>query len=121
MLCDTNILIAYLNGDVAIVSALSRLQAERRAVFVSSVTVTELLAHPSLLREEEKKIETFLSFFTILQFDASIARHAAFFKRTYGLGFQDAAIAATAYDRRLPVITRDKQFRRIKEVEMFTI
>lgn len=118
MLCDTNILIAYLNGESITVAALSQLWQERRALFVSAVTVTELLAHPSLTPKENRRVETFLSFFTILQFDAAVARHAAFFKRTYALAFPDAAIAANAYDRQLPLITRDKHFRKIKEIEV---
>lgn len=116
MFCDTNILIAFLNGEQEVAVALSRFQQERRAIFISVITVTELLAHPALTKIEKERIESLLSFFTVTAFDVGIARHAGFFKRTYGLSFQDAALVASAYDRQMPLITRDKQLFRVKEV-----
>lgn len=59
MLCDTNILIDYLNGGSAIFAILSQWQRERRKLFVSVATVTELFAHPLITKEEGRRIETF--------------------------------------------------------------
>lgn len=116
MLCDTNILIDYLNGEPEIFAVLSQWQWERRTLYISVVTVTELFAHPLITRKEGRRIETFLSFFTILPFDIGLARHAAFLKRKYRLSFPDAVIAGAAWSNELPLFTNDSDFRKIKEL-----
>ncbi len=121
MLCDTNILIAYLNGEARIFAILSRWKQERRVLYVSVATVTELFAHPLITDKEGRRIETFLSFFTILPFDVRLAKHAAFLKRRYTLSFPDAVIAGTAWSKGIPLITRDKQLFKVKEVVVRSI
>lgn len=116
MLCDTNILIDYLSGEPVIFAVLSRWQQERRALSVSVATVTELFAHPLITEEEGRRIEIFLSFFTILPFDIGLAKHAAFLKRKYLLSFPDAVIAGTAWGNELPLITRDRGFQKVTEI-----
>ncbi len=116
MLCDTNILIAYLNGEAVVFAFLSRWQQERRTLYISVATVVELFAHPLITKEEGLRIETFLTFFTIIPFDIELAKRTAFLKRNYRLSFPDAVITGTAWGKELSLITRDRQLFKVKEV-----
>lgn len=116
MLCDTNILIACLNGELAVVHILSRLQQERRLLFISAITVTEVLAHPRITASEQERIRGFLSSFALVPVDGIIAEHAATLTRTYHLTLPDALIAASAFVKNVPLITRDKKLAKIREI-----
>lgn len=96
MLFDTNILIAYLNGEVRVWRSLQSLRKEGYPFFISSITRAELLSLSSLTRQQEKKIKEFLNQFISLSFDDAVADTAAILRRRYRLKLPDAAIAATA-------------------------
>lgn len=121
MLIDTNILISYINGDTLAMEALSSWKQEGKALFISSVTVTEVLSYPPLTVSEIDDAKEFLAGFVAIDFDTELAEIAAFLRRAYRLSTPDAAIAATAILHRLPLVTRDKQFVRIKELLVVSI
>lgn len=121
MILDTNILIAYLNGETKIVKRLSDWKRSGRILFISTISKAEVLALPVLTPEDLKKIRMFLNNFLSIPFDDSIAESAALFQRTYRLKLPDAAIAATSFTRNLPLVTRDRQFRRIREITIVEI
>lgn len=56
MLLDSNILIGYLNGDEIITLNIQNYKAEERILFISAITVTEVLALASLTPAEIKII-----------------------------------------------------------------
>jgi len=121
MVIDTNILIAYLKGDADVVAFLSSWRKEGRALFVSSIIRAEVLALPSLSGTELNHIKDFLDEFIPVPFDDVLAEKAAALKRLYAMELPDCLIAATALERRVPLVTRDKQFRKIKELEVITV
>lgn len=120
MVFDTNILIAYLNGEQPVIDFISGLKREGRALFISSINVAEILALPNLIISDIKNIKQFLSEFISIPFDDALAETAALIKRVYKLGLPDAAIAATALSRKVSLVTRDKQFKKIKELRVIS-
>lgn len=121
MTLDTNILIAYLNGEASVVVGVSDWVRDGRALFISSVSVAEVLAQPGLGPSELDRARRFLRVFISIPFDDALAEQAAFLRRMYRLGLPDAAIAATALTRGVPLVTRDRQFRRVREITVVAV
>lgn len=121
MIIDTNILIACLNAETRAVQALSIWKQEGRALFISSISITEVLALGSLTPSEEEKIKAFLREFISIPLDDAIADIAGAVRRKHGIGTPDAIIVATALSRNIPLVTRDRQFRKIAEIALVEI
>ena len=121
MVLDTNILIAYLNGDEGIITAVSDWKKEGRILFISSLSTAEVLSLPGLSLDDIAIIKKFLHDFISIPFDDTLADSASLIRRAYHIGITDAAIAATALTRNVPLVTRDKQFLKIKELTIVTI
>ncbi len=120
MILDTNILIAYLDGQKQVVEAIQSWRS-RGPLFISTVTTLEMLAFAELTPADTEKIKNFLQGFISIPLDDFLAETAALFKRTYNLELPDAAIAATAATKQLPLVTRDRQFRKIREITVIEI
>ena len=116
MILDTNILIAYLNGERAVVDFVLNQKEAGRAIFVSSVSVAELLSLPALAETDIRRIKDFLGNFISVPLDDDLAEAAAALRRAYKLSIPDAAIAATALVYRSPLITRDKGLKKVTEI-----
>jgi predicted nucleic acid-binding protein len=121
MVIDTNIIIACLKAEPKVVDTLSTWKREGRALFVSSITLAETLAISSLTEAEVLKIKAFLHNFISIPFDDSVAEIAANLRRKYSLKIPDAGIAASAIIRNVPLVTRDRQFRKISELSIIEI
>ena len=121
MVIDTNILIAALNAEPQATSALSKWKQEGRGLLISSVSVAEILSISTLTPAEITKIKAFLHHFVSIPFDDLIGESAGFIRRTYRLEIPDAAIAATAFLRSIPLVTRDRQFKKIKVITVIEI
>lgn len=118
MLCDSNILIDYLNGDQRIIELLQTWLTNNELLAISSITTVEVLALPTLGPEDISVATSFLKYFVTIPLDDQIAYQAATMSRIYKLKIMDSAIAATAISQRIPLVTRDKQFRKVKELEI---
>lgn len=116
MLFDSNVLIQYINGELNIVKQLNAWRQEGRAFIISSITTAEVLSLKTLNAEALIKVKIFLQSFLSVPFDDAIAEAAAQCRRAYGLSLPDAAIAATAITLKLPVVTQDRQFKKIREL-----
>lgn len=121
MVLDTNILIGCLEREPNIVPVVNTWKQEQRTLVVSSISVTEILALPSLSSHDIKTIRAFLKNFFIVSFDNHLAEIAAYFRREYRLTLPDAGIAATAIQSELPLVTRDKAFRKITELKIIAL
>lgn len=116
MVIDTNIIIAFLNGEKEVIDAITNWKKEGRTLLISAITFGEVLSLPILSYNEIEKIKIFLGSFLSIALDNEIAESAAFLRRLYHVSLPDAAIAATALKYQVPLITRDRQFQKIKEI-----
>jgi predicted nucleic acid-binding protein len=119
LLIDTDILIDYLKG---VQPARALLDSAQFDFYYSSWTRKELLAKDGLRESERQEIETLLGRCRLVPVDDAIAEKYWELLRTYesqGLRQADAIIAATAWRKRLPLLTRNqKHFRFISEIDL---
>ena len=74
-----------------------------------------------LTPNEADEIKTFLENFISVPLEDNLAETAALFRRNYKLALADAIIIATAAHNDFPLVSRDKQFKRIKEITVIEI
>lgn len=119
LLIDTDILIDYLKG---IQPARALLDSTHFDLYYSSWTRKELLAKSGLRDRERREIEDLLARFRMAPVDDGVAEKYWTLLKKYesrGLRQADAIIAATAWQRNLPLLTRNqKHFRFITEIEL---
>jgi predicted nucleic acid-binding protein len=121
ILLDSNILIGYLNGNENIIKKLLAYRQDEVILFISAITVTEVLALASLTLGEIKIIETFLSEFVILSVTGNIAKQAATLRRRHKISVPDALIASTAQLHLIPLITADVQLHKIPRLKTINL
>ena len=89
-------------------------------MFISAITVTEVLALASLTASELKIIEVFLAEFVVLSVTDNIAKQAALLRRNYKLSVPDALIASTALLHLIPLLTADVQLHKVPRLKTLT-
>lgn len=88
---------------------------------VSSISCAEVLAYESLTEKDIEETRKFLAPFLSITFDDQLADQAGYIRRAYKLKFPDAGIAATASVFRVPLLTRDRQMKKVKEIEVIAV
>ena len=121
MVLDTNILIAYLGEDAKVVHAIQEWFSQHVSLFISAVSYAEVLALPEASAADLAKIREFLGYFIMVDVDKDLAELIATIRRAYKLKFADAAIAATALQTHSPLVTRDKQLHKVKEMQVLSL
>lgn len=111
-LADTNTFIYLLNKHPSLQQLL-----ESEWVY-SFITEIELLGNPDITHEEVRKINGLLSACIKSPHTESINKTAISLKQVYRIKMPDALIAATAIEQKIPLLTFDKDFVRIKEVDL---
>ena len=117
ILVDTDVFIDYFNaGQYA-----SILDARQTTIYYSVVTRKELLGKRGLKDSERQAIVDVLRRFRLIPLTPAIAaRYAAVRRNAPGLEREDALIAATALDKRLPLMTRNwRHFRRVPGLTLY--
>ena len=119
LLIDTDIFIDYLKS---IQPACALLDSAQFDLYYSSWTRKELLAKSGLKESERQEIDVLLARFRIISVDDAIAEKYWMLLKKYesqGLRQADAIVAATAWQKSLPLLTRNqKHFRFIGEIEL---
>jgi predicted nucleic acid-binding protein len=113
---DTNLIIYLLDGNEQVAQLL-----QDRTVCVSFVTELELLSKPDLSPLETTRIQTFLNSCVVLDFFPSLKESIIQLRKTYRLKLPDAIVAATALSVGLPLLSADKVFARIVELDFVLI
>ncbi len=116
-LFDTNVIISFLNDDKLRPSAL---QLELSFV-ISVITELELLSSNKIAKSEEKAINELLANTFIIGIEEDIKANTIILRRKYALKLPDAIIASTALINKIPLVTNDKIFKRVKEIKSITI
>jgi predicted nucleic acid-binding protein len=78
-------------------------------LYISSITLAELLIFQNLTQEEEEGIFDFVSLTTVVPVEEGIAIEAGRIGRKEGLRIGDSIIAATALSTNSSLLTHDKQ------------
>ena len=112
LLIDTNIALYLLNGDTTIAELLNG-----RDVHVSFITELELLGVQDIKEEDRSIIEELLNNCIIVDLNQAIKRITVDLKQKYKLKLPDAIIAATSIYMNLPLISADKDFDRISDLQ----
>ncbi len=111
-LADTNTLIYLLDQHPSLQPVL-----ESEWVY-SFITEIELLGKLGITPEEIKEINSLLSICIKSPHTESINKPAISLKQLYSIKVPDALIAATAIEQKIPLLTFDKDFIRVKEVDL---
>ena len=114
-LIDSNIIIYVLKG---LANVRPYFESEP---FISVITEMEILGMKEITEAEIKKREAAIEFCSILPFTISIKNRAILLKRQINIPLPDAIIAATAIEEGLTLVTADKGFKRIKDLQLILI
>jgi len=121
MVLDSNILISYLNGEQQVIKHITDWRKAGKALLISSISSAEVLSLPALTPTDMASIKDFLDDFIAIPFDNDLAEVTAVLRRNYGLLLPDAGIAATALANKVPLVTRDKNFKKIQEITVIEL
>ncbi|WP_207536473.1 type II toxin-antitoxin system VapC family toxin [Desertivirga arenae] len=113
ILLDTNIVLYLLTGD----STLAEFLQEKQA-YISIISELELIGFPAISSRELDHIRLFIRSCEVVPINEEIKAHYIALRRKYKIKLGDASIAATALFLDIPLITADKQFRQIEELEL---
>lgn len=113
ILLDTNIVLYLLKGD----DTLEELLQEKNP-YLSFMTELELIGFPEISSKEEIKINELLDECLIVSINNNIKKKYVELRKMYSLKLADTIIAATAIALNIPLITSDKQFASIKELNL---
>jgi predicted nucleic acid-binding protein len=112
-LLDTNAILYILSGDEALADLLDGEQ-----LYVSIITEMELLSYKNITAKEKKQIKNFLSAFVIVNINDAIKEQAINIKKKTHLKLPDSIIAASAISLDMPLVTSDKQFRTVTNLNL---
>ena len=112
-LLDTNAILYILNGDETLTDFLFK-----KELYISVITEMELLSYKNITPSEQLTVENFLSDLVIINIDDRIKANAIEIKKTSNMKLPDSIIAGTAIALKLPLVTSDKQFKTVKNLEL---
>ena len=122
LLIDTDIFIDYLKG---MSPAKAVFRSRDIDIYCSILTKKELLSKPGLKDSERKKIISILRDLKIISIDPDISlKYSDLLAKYHDNGLQppDAIIAATAWSKKLPLLTRNRRhFSYIEEIKLSPI
>ncbi|MBQ3619709.1 MAG: type II toxin-antitoxin system VapC family toxin [Bacteroidales bacterium] len=85
---------------------------------ISVITEMELLSFRRISDNEVKMIKEMMMWCKEFQLTDNIKERAILIRRTYGTKLPDAIVAATAIECNVPLISADKGFRKIEELNL---
>ena len=119
LLVDTDILIDYIKR---VKPARELFNSDRFDIYCSVLSKKELLSKAGLRESERKVIVDLISNIKVLKIDDDINKKYSLLINKYGerqASLPDYVIAATAWAKKLPLLTRNrKHFNRIEEIEL---
>lgn len=111
---DTNIVLYLLNGDDELATILDQMQ-----LYVSVITEIELLGYQEISNDDKIKIKYFLSECVIVPLNDKIKNLCIDIKQHSKVKTPDAIVAATSIYNQIPLITSDKGFEKIQDLDLF--
>ena len=114
-LVDTNILIYAMEGHPMIAGIL------RCSPGISIISEIELLGKKGITRQEANDIRNLLNGFEIVELNDVIKDITISLKQKYSIKSFDAIIAATAKALDLQLVTADRGFKKVEEVDIVVL
>ena len=114
-LADTNILLYIITGNTSVAKYINQ------EFYISEITEIELLGNKGVTPLQLKYRTQIINNCTIVNLSENIKRIAINLKQNHTLKIPDAIIAATSMYLNLPLLTADKGFKKIKELELILI
>lgn len=111
---DTNIVLNLLGGDQKLFSILNGMN-----LYISVITEIELLGFNGMSESDKTKISFFLSNCTLIPLNNEIKEICIEIKQKSKSKTPDAIVAATALFLEIPLITADKGFEKIQNLDLF--
>ncbi len=87
-------------------------------LIVSVITEMELLSFPRITNDEAAALKSFISDCIVIPLEERIKERAILLRRKYGTKLPDAIVAATAIEYGFPLVTADKGFKKIEELDL---
>mgnify|MGYP001581423210 CR=1 FL=1 len=116
---DTDVFIDALKG---VRGAKELFRIKDVEIYCSILSKKELLSKGGLKDSERKRVMTMLSDVRVLRIDEDISKKYLFLVKKYGErtdSIVDYIIAATAWSKKLPLLTRNKKhFKQIEEITL---
>ncbi len=88
---------------------------------VSFVTEIELLGAFSISKTKKSQLNDILEDCTIFEMNAQIKKTCIKIRQEYKMKIPDAIIASTAMVYKIPLITSDRDFEKVKEIDLIFI
>jgi predicted nucleic acid-binding protein len=113
LLLDTNIVIRAINNESGLQKTLSN-----KIGYISFVTEIELLSWPSNTIADIETLQAFMDQCIILEYTIGLKDIIIEMRKLYKLKLADAIIAASAIYFNLKIMTGDKAFQKVKELDL---
>jgi predicted nucleic acid-binding protein len=115
-LADTNVLIHLLSGKTSLADFL-----HDKTLFISFISEIELLSKPGLTTSHIKVIEELVANCIVIDYNHEIKAEAINIRRLTRLKIRDSLVLATAKFLDVPLISFDKDFSKVKDVEILNL
>ena len=113
LLVDTNTVLYLLNGDETLSDLL-----DGKDLYLSFISEIELLGYHKITSKEKQHIQSFIKECIVIDVNSEIKKGTIDIRNRYGNKLGDSLIAATSIYLGLPLVTSDKGFNKIKELDL---
>ena len=110
---DTNIVLYLLAGNSTVAQIVDGSQ-----VYVSFITQLELLGYKGISNREQQKVKAFLADCIIVDITEEIKKNTIALKQKYNTKLPDSIIAATSQFLDIPLLTADKGFGKLTDMNI---
>jgi len=110
---DTNICIYLLDGDMVLSEML-----QGQSLYISIITEMELYAYHSNNAASLQVLDTFLQSISVINIEEKVKKRTISLRKTTKLKLPDCIIAASSMAYNIPLITADKGFKKIEDLDL---
>ncbi len=116
LLVDTNILVYLYEGNPAVVELLNG-----KTLFISFITEIELFSKAGLKAAEKRTLKNLMNDLIIIDVNQNIKDRTVIIRQETKVKIPDAIIAATANTLSIPLVTSDKGFKKILDLNILLL
>ena len=113
IMLDTNIVIAYFDGEEKVISAVENAIESGETIALPTIVKAETLAYQNIDENTLVRMREWFYEVQLISLDSEIAEQSATLRRKTHLKLIDSVIATTALMNNAKLATRDEEFQRI--------